>query len=173
MTSLPAALTGARILIACWIAFAAPASPVARVALALTAALTDGLDGSLARRWRVTSRAGAALDLAADGLFFLACAILFWREGLWPAWLLAALITSALPQAVAQVVLVARTGRAGSPGRWWNKLSGGVAYGSVLAVMAGLPPVACGISQAAIAWMASLLDLAFARRRNESTSIHG
>jgi cardiolipin synthase (CMP-forming) len=55
--------------------------PEARLALVALAALTDVLDGWLARRQRITSRAGAILDPVADRLFVLTALAVFVAEG--------------------------------------------------------------------------------------------
>lgn len=65
----------------------APASWLA--VLLVLAAVTDLLDGPLARRLGVTSGAGGYLDAGADCLVVLAAFASFVREGLYPPWLLA------------------------------------------------------------------------------------
>ena len=54
------------------------------------AALTDQLDGWLARRWRVESRFGTIADPLADRLMIGVAVILLWADGRlpWPAALL-------------------------------------------------------------------------------------
>ena len=51
------------------------------------AAITDQLDGWLARRWRVESRFGRIADPLADRLMISTAAVLLWHEGRlpWPA----------------------------------------------------------------------------------------
>jgi phosphatidylglycerophosphate synthase len=138
-------------------------SPLVQVACISAAAVTDGLDGYLARRAGVTNRYGAVLDLTADGLFFLACVLLFWRIGSWPGTVVPAILSAALPEIAAQALLL-RQGRPGSPRRWWNKSLGGLSYVSVGCTAAGLWPVFWGVLQASWAWIANLLDLALAMR---------
>ncbi len=128
------------------------------------AAMTDGLDGYLARRLGVSSRFGAALDLAADGVFFLACVLTFWRTRAWPDVVVIAMLSSGLPALVSQA-LFASQGRPGSPQRWWNRALGGFSYVSVAAVAAGLWPLVWGSLHAAFAWIANVLDLVLALRR--------
>jgi CDP-diacylglycerol--glycerol-3-phosphate 3-phosphatidyltransferase len=51
------------------------------------AAITDQLDGYLARRWRVESQFGRVADPLADRLMISVAAVLLWHEGRlpWPA----------------------------------------------------------------------------------------
>src|SRR5271170_7961844 len=59
-----------------------------RIAVLLCAALTDVLDGFLARRWGTTSTFGAALDPMMDKLFTIIVLSILWSEGavnLWEA----------------------------------------------------------------------------------------
>ncbi len=59
----------------------------------LVAALSDFVDGYLAREWRIVSRFGAVLDPVADKLnMFVATLLLAW-QGLIPIWLAAAIIS--------------------------------------------------------------------------------
>lgn len=51
--------------------------------LAFVIILSDKLDGWLARRFRVESKSGEALDGFADGAFILISWVLFYREGLY------------------------------------------------------------------------------------------
>jgi cardiolipin synthase len=53
------------------------------------AGLSDGLDGFIARHWRVTSRFGAWLDPAADKLLMLLCFLALLQVGVAPWWLVA------------------------------------------------------------------------------------
>jgi cardiolipin synthase (CMP-forming) len=58
----------------------------------LVAALSDAADGYIARRFKLTSRLGAALDPIADKLnMFVATVLLAW-QGLLPLWLAAAIV---------------------------------------------------------------------------------
>jgi phosphatidylglycerophosphate synthase len=130
--------------------------------LVLACALSDFLDGLLARRWAVASPTGAAFDLAADGLLFLAFIVAFWREGLWPAWLCVGILLSGGLQALAQFVFWERGGSFGSPGRYWNRIVGGYSYASVTAVSAGMAPQTLGLVHLAVAWWAHSMDLRLA-----------
>jgi cardiolipin synthase (CMP-forming) len=160
--SLPQALTAVRLVIGASF-FSAAVHRDVWLALALAAALTDFLDGFLARRWQVRTVWGGAFDLAADGVFFVATFSRFWRDGLWPAWLAAALLGSLIPQLAAQALLV-RGGRApGSPGRLWNRVLGGYSYACAIGIAAGGPAIALGVGQILVAWWANLLDVRWAR----------
>jgi len=56
------------------------------------AGLSDGLDGFIARHWRLTSRFGAWLDPAADKLLMLLCFLALLQVGVTPWWLVALVI---------------------------------------------------------------------------------
>ena len=58
------------------------------------AGLSDGLDGFIARRWRVTSDFGAWLDPAADKLLMLLCFIALFAVGATPLWLLVLVVAA-------------------------------------------------------------------------------
>ena len=67
MRHIPNILTIARfVLVPCFIAASFAAMYATAFAIFVTAAVTDVLDGMLARRWNVRSRIGAFLDPAAD-----------------------------------------------------------------------------------------------------------
>ena len=66
--------------------FVLAATPAARVAIVGVAALTDLLDGWLARRRRSASRVGAIIDPIADRLFVLAALATLLAEGMLTAW---------------------------------------------------------------------------------------
>jgi len=129
--------------------------------LAIAAAVTDFLDGALARSLGAQSRFGAAFDLVTDGVFFGAVFLRFWLAGMWPTWIAAAILAAVLPEAIAQIVLLVK-GRPGSPGRFWNRVAGGYSYACVIAVAAGWSAIAMGLGQVAIVWWANLLDLRWA-----------
>jgi cardiolipin synthase (CMP-forming) len=62
------------------------------LAVYIVAALSDGVDGFLARRWSVTSRIGALLDPVADKMIVIAAAFVLAWHGLLPLWLTLPLI---------------------------------------------------------------------------------
>ncbi len=129
---------------------------------AVLGAGTDFFDGHLARRWQQESNFGASFDLFADGVFFLAFVCAFWNGGYFPTWLLVLLLSSAVPELAALAVFAKKGAKPGSPGRLWNRLSGGYAYCCVLLVSVGAPAVPLGLGQAGLAWCANLMDLRLA-----------
>jgi cardiolipin synthase (CMP-forming) len=60
--------------------------------LFLTAGITDGLDGFLAKRFSWQSWLGGILDPAADKLLLVASFLTLWFAGYVPGWLLAAVV---------------------------------------------------------------------------------
>ncbi|MDE3126868.1 MAG: CDP-alcohol phosphatidyltransferase family protein [Gemmatimonadota bacterium] len=62
-------------------AFVASDNPPARIVLVVVAAITDFLDGYIARRAEITSRWGALLDAIADRVFVLVAVSAFLFEG--------------------------------------------------------------------------------------------
>lgn len=53
---------------------------------------TDWLDGRLARRWGRTSALGSLLDPIADKILVLAVLIVLLEDGVFPAWMVAAIV---------------------------------------------------------------------------------
>lgn len=101
------------------------------------AALSDFLDGWLARRLGTDSRNGATFDLTVDGLFFLACFVGFWRTGVIPNGWFAAILAAVIPEVIAQAVFLLRRSGVGSPGRSWNRILGGYSYCCVAGLSLG------------------------------------
>src|SRR5690606_13949851 len=60
---------------------------IASLAVFSAAALSDGLDGWVARRFGYTSRFGAWLDPAADKLLMISCMLALFAVGAAPLWL--------------------------------------------------------------------------------------
>jgi phosphatidylglycerophosphate synthase len=79
----PNLISAARIVLACYFP-AAP--PELRLALVVTAGVSDGIDGFIARHFRVTSWLGGLLDAAADKLFTLLALLTLANAGLLPLW---------------------------------------------------------------------------------------
>lgn len=78
------------------------------VAVAL-AALTDLVDGTVARRFTAPTRLGGALDPIVDGLFFGAVAVGLAAGGAYPWWVAGVVVARyALPAAVGAVLLLLR-----------------------------------------------------------------
>ena len=82
--------------------------PSVTVALLLTAAATDLLDGYVARQLGQVNRLGKILDPVADKLFigFVSVALVWWRE--FPLWLLAIQLARDLGIVTAGMVLLKR-----------------------------------------------------------------
>lgn len=55
-------------------------------------ALSDYLDGKLARKWRVSSGFGSVFDLFADAFFVLASSTAFYSRGMLPFWIILVMI---------------------------------------------------------------------------------
>jgi phosphatidylglycerophosphate synthase len=77
-TSIPNALSFLRLILAPFVLFVPPNLVLPLICIA---ALTDVLDGYLARAWHATTRFGTALDPLADKVFALFCAYLFFVQG--------------------------------------------------------------------------------------------
>src|SRR5262249_58290063 len=60
----------------------------AAVALASAAAVLDGVDGWIARRWRTASAFGARFDMEVDALLILVLAILAWQHSKAGGWVM-------------------------------------------------------------------------------------
>ena len=57
---------------------------------------TDWLDGRIARRRGVTSQLGSLLDPIADKVLVLAVLVMLIEDGVWPAWMVAAIVAREL-----------------------------------------------------------------------------
>ena len=53
---------------------------------------TDQVDGWLARRWNQTSAFGSLLDPIADKVLVLAVLVMLIEDGVWPGWMVAAIV---------------------------------------------------------------------------------
>ena len=123
LSLLPNLLTASRAAAALVILF--DSAPVTVAWLIAWAALSDFLDGWLARRLGTASASGATFDLTVDALFFLACFVGFWRTGVIPSGWFAAILAAVIPEVIAQALFLRRRSGVGSPGRGWNKILGG------------------------------------------------
>jgi CDP-diacylglycerol--glycerol-3-phosphate 3-phosphatidyltransferase len=112
---LPHVLTFARIPlgIAFFLVFNAAdlAATIAALALLLTSAATDALDGHLARRMGVVSAFGKWADPLTDALFFLFAYLAFNRAGMMPLVLLAVFLAREIAQYAVIRPLTARRGK--------------------------------------------------------------
>lgn len=79
MQHIPNAFTAVRLVAACFFPFAPPG--ISRLLLLVLGGISDGLDGFLARRWKVESRLGEILDPIADKAFALAVVATYWVQG--------------------------------------------------------------------------------------------
>jgi CDP-diacylglycerol--glycerol-3-phosphate 3-phosphatidyltransferase len=61
-------------------------------AIFCVAMATDWLDGRIARRRGVTSQLGSLLDPIADKVLVLAVLVMLIEDGIWPAWMVAAIV---------------------------------------------------------------------------------
>ncbi|HSX38892.1 MAG TPA: CDP-alcohol phosphatidyltransferase family protein [Chlamydiales bacterium] len=66
--------------------------PALRLLAIVLAALTDSVDGYLARRYQSTSRFGAILDPAMDKFFVYFALVIFYRDGQIATWQFAAML---------------------------------------------------------------------------------
>ena len=65
-------------------------------ALFCVAMATDWFDGRIARRRGVTSKLGSLLDPIADKVLVLAVLVMLIEDGVWPAWMVAAIVAREL-----------------------------------------------------------------------------
>ena len=65
-------------------------------ALFCVAMATDWFDGRIARRRGVTSQLGSLLDPIADKVLVLAVLVMLIEDGIWPAWMVAAIVAREL-----------------------------------------------------------------------------
>ena len=65
-------------------------------AIFCVAMATDWLDGRIARRRGVTSQLGSLLDPIADKVLVLAVLVMLIEDGVWPAWMVAAIVAREL-----------------------------------------------------------------------------
>jgi CDP-diacylglycerol--glycerol-3-phosphate 3-phosphatidyltransferase/cardiolipin synthase len=140
LTLLPNLISLARIPLAAAFPFVAR-RPAAALAVLSTAALTDVLDGWLARRWGETTALGAVVDPIADKVFAITVMGTLLAQGKLPRWGVGALLTREILEAplLAWVLLspAARKARrsearANLPG----KLATVVQFGAVMTVIA-------------------------------------
>lgn len=116
------------------------------------AAVTDALDGFLARRFDSASRVGAYLDPLADKILLSGAFLILALAGAIPAWLAVVVLgRDALLLAGAAIVLQSKAPRDLSPSVWgkWSTITQ-MAY--LLAVLAEVP-------SAALAWITAGITL--------------
>ena len=100
MLSLPDQLTVARAasvpLVVLLFAWDFPGNEYWATAVFSVAMATDWLDGRIARRRGTTSSLGSLLDPIADKVLVLAVLVMLIEKGVWPAWMVAAIVTREL-----------------------------------------------------------------------------
>jgi cardiolipin synthase len=143
--------------------------PAAAVLLAV-AALTDGLDGMLARRWNASSRLGAYLDPIADKVLLSGAFLALGFAGALPWWLVGLVFGRDLLILMGVLaILVLHQGREFPPSGW-GKLSTGiqVVTGAAGILARAWPERGLGPAVAALVWVAALATvwsgLDYARR---------
>jgi len=114
------------------------------IAIVLVAALTDKLDGDLARKYGQESEWGRILDPLADKLGIAAAAIVFLVLDLLPAWFVAALVGRDLLIGAGGLYLKARTGRV-LPSNMAGKWAVGVFILTILVILLEAPPVVVSV----------------------------
>lgn len=100
--ALPLALSASRLGFAAAFPFA---GRTGGIALAVAAALSDGLDGFLARRWRVTTVLGSLLDALADKAFIWSALGTFVLRGDLSPWVFALLLVRDVITVPAAIVI--------------------------------------------------------------------
>lgn len=94
----------------------------ARVAGVATAAVSDLVDGRMARRTGTVTRAGELLDPLADKTFMLTALVTLAAEDVFPWWTLPALLTRDIGVAAGALVLAVRKQRVRMPARRAGKV---------------------------------------------------
>jgi cardiolipin synthase (CMP-forming) len=112
----------------------------------LVAAITDGLDGYLARRLGVSSRTGEMLDPIADKVLLSAAFIALWLDGALEGWLAAVILgRDALILAAAGIALLLSKTPRRFPPSIWGKLSTIVQVSLVVTLAARFPEPLLGV----------------------------
>ena len=107
----------------------------ARLALVALAALSDFVDGRLARTTGQVTRAGEVLDPVADKTFMLAALVTLVTDGRLPVWTLPLLLTRDLGVALGALFLTARGVRVRMPARRAGKLVTWLQFGAIGAIL--------------------------------------
>lgn len=138
--TVPNVLSGIRLLtipVFVWLALVVQADGLAAIVLAL-GAITDYLDGMLARRWNQISRVGQLLDPIADRLSTLAVLVVFLVRGVVPWWFVALLVARDVVLAV-EMGRLKRRGITGLPVNFVGKAA-------TFCLMASFPLLLWGVS---------------------------
>ncbi len=126
------------------------------------AAISDALDGFIARRLGVQSEIGAVLDLAADGIFFLCALLLLFFLDLLPGIWLGVILAGAIPEIAAQAIVWWGGGKSGSFGHPVNKMLGVYTYFFIIAVAMEWSLMLFGSLLVMLQWLANGYDLLLA-----------
>ena len=103
----------------------------------LVAALTDLADGYIARRFKLTSRLGAALDPIADKLSMLVTTVVLAWLGLMPIWLAVAIVARDVVIVVGALAYRVAIGPLEVAPTWLSKINTFLEFAVLLLVMAG------------------------------------
>lgn len=123
------------------------------------AAMSDFIDGWLARGMGWVTKYGKTIDLTADGLFFLGALWYFWQADIITStwfWLLIILV---VPELIAQVIWYAKKTGIGSGGKVINKLLGVYSYIAMIGIASGNAVIPLLVGQAVLTGGINLYDL--------------
>jgi cardiolipin synthase len=123
----------------------------------LVAALTDFADGYIARRFKLTSRLGAALDPIADKLSMLVTTVMLGWLALMPLWLAVAIVARDIVIVSGALAYRMAIGHLDIAPTWLSKINTTIEFTVLLLVLAG----AAGWMDAG-AWMPAAFLIAFA-----------
>ncbi len=122
----------------------------------LVAGITDGLDGFLARRLRVSSRTGEILDPIADKVLLSCAFVALWLNGAVEGWLAGIVLgRDALILAAAGVALALSKMPRRFPPSLWGKLSTIAQISLVVTLAARIPEPVLGI----VKWTTAALTM--------------
>jgi cardiolipin synthase (CMP-forming) len=128
----------------------------AALAAIVVAGITDGLDGYLARRLQVSSRAGEILDPIADKVLLSGAFVALWLNGSVEGWLAAIIFgRDALILVAAGVALLFAKSPRRFPPSIWGKLSTIAQVALVMTLAARLPEPVSGI----VKWTTAVLTV--------------
>lgn len=106
-----------------------------RITVVAVAAVSDWVDGRLARRTRRVTRLGEVLDPIADKTFMLVVLVTLAVEGALPLWALPLLLTRDIGVAAGALVLAARGRRVRTPARRPGKAVTWLQFGAIGAML--------------------------------------
>jgi len=136
----------------------------------LAAALTDGLDGFLARRWNASTRLGAYLDPVADKLLLSGSFLALGFAGALPWWLVGLVLGRDVLILAGAAAAMLLAGRRDFPPSAWGKVSTVIqaATGAAAILARGWPGWGLAPLAAALVWVAAAVTawsgLDYARR---------